>query len=43
MKKKALKTLIKENDLDVDIEDADDLDDLKQMVAEEMGIDDVPF
>lgn len=43
MKKKALKTLIKENDLDVDVEDADDLDDLKQMVAEEMGIDDIPF
>jgi len=43
MKSKELKALIKENKLDVDPDDADDLKDLRQMVAEEMGIDDIPF
>ena len=39
MKKKALKNLIKEEDLDVDPDDADDIDELREMVAEELGID----
>ena len=40
MKRRALKRLIDDEDLDVDIDDAEDLDDLRQMVAEEL---DIPF
>jgi hypothetical protein len=38
MKRRRLKSLIEDEDLDVDIEDAEDLDDLRQMVAEELDI-----
>jgi hypothetical protein len=40
MKRRQLKKLIEEEDLDVDIDDAEDLDDLRQMIAEEL---DIPF
>jgi hypothetical protein len=38
MKRRQLKKLIESEDLDVDIDDAEDLDDLRQMVAEELDI-----
>jgi len=45
MKKKDLKRIIEEEDLDIDPDDAEDLDELKEMVAEELGLDldDIPF
>ena len=44
MKLKALKNIIKERELDIDPDDADDTNELRTMVAEELDIDDdIPY